>query len=185
MILISFPPVRGLRLESTSRRCLTPSRTARRSRVGRSAVRRYLWHRHWLRNCRCRHCPRRALHLLVSPLGLPVCLTALTGLLYNSVFRYGCGKRGAKTEEDSLRYALLSEVIRRGGLPMATMVRYSLIPGHCAHFVDSILISPVHILIRRLSSDHRDLRHHRHECVDLPWLCDPLPWQAIHSCLHW
>ena len=35
-------------------------------------------------------------------------------------------------EEKDLKYALLTEVIRDGGLKMAIMVRYSAIPGHSA-----------------------------------------------------
>ncbi|KAI0750319.1 hypothetical protein C8Q80DRAFT_684273 [Daedaleopsis nitida] len=46
------------------------------------------------------------------------------------VFRFGCRGRGEKTEKKNLKYALICEVIREGGLPMAVIVRYSTIPPH-------------------------------------------------------
>ncbi|KAI0788371.1 hypothetical protein C8Q74DRAFT_1257601, partial [Fomes fomentarius] len=45
-------------------------------------------------------------------------------------FRYCCKGRAEKMEEKNLRYALLSAVIREGGLKMAIIVRYSAIPAH-------------------------------------------------------
>ncbi|TFK84645.1 hypothetical protein K466DRAFT_601836 [Polyporus arcularius HHB13444] len=45
-------------------------------------------------------------------------------------FRYCCRGRNEKSERSSLQYALLSEVIRQGGLKMTIMVRYSAIPAH-------------------------------------------------------
>lgn len=58
---------------------------------------------------------------------VPVLCTAHPAL---STFRYCCGSRGEKAEQKNLRYALLSEVIREGGLVMAVMVRYSAVPSH-------------------------------------------------------
>ncbi|RDX41844.1 hypothetical protein OH76DRAFT_178828 [Lentinus brumalis] len=45
-------------------------------------------------------------------------------------FRYCCRARGEKTEAKSLKYALISGVVREGGLPMAILVRFSAIPSH-------------------------------------------------------
>ncbi len=48
----------------------------------------------------------------------------------HSTFRYCCRGRSEKAETKNLRYALISEIIREGGLKMAIMVRYSAIPAH-------------------------------------------------------
>ncbi|KAI0750310.1 hypothetical protein C8Q80DRAFT_1101544, partial [Daedaleopsis nitida] len=45
-------------------------------------------------------------------------------------FRYGCKARASKMGEKSLTYALISEVIREGGLKIAVIIRYSTIPPH-------------------------------------------------------
>ncbi|RDX41842.1 hypothetical protein OH76DRAFT_1489163 [Lentinus brumalis] len=56
--------------------------------------------------------------------------TIIGELVTYCTFRYCCGSRGEKAEQKNLRYALLSEVIREGGLVMAVMVRYSAVPSH-------------------------------------------------------
>ncbi|CAK5277975.1 unnamed protein product [Mycena citricolor] len=46
------------------------------------------------------------------------------------LFRYALRSRAEKYENRKLSYATLAHVIRHGGLPMATVVRYSAFPGH-------------------------------------------------------
>ena len=58
------------------------------------------------------------------------------------MFKYFCTTRAKKSEQKSVKYALLAEVIRDGGLKMAVMVRYSSIPGHCTSLPFSLLLSP-------------------------------------------
>ncbi|KAI0688687.1 hypothetical protein C8T65DRAFT_746469 [Cerioporus squamosus] len=62
--------------------------------------------------------------------GIVAAGTIIGELITYCTFRYCCRGRGEKTEQKNLRYALLSEVIRDGGLLMAIMVRYSAIPAH-------------------------------------------------------
>ena len=40
--------------------------------------------------------------------------------------------RGRKFEEKQLRYAMYSQIVREGGLKVPIIMRFSLIPGHCA-----------------------------------------------------
>lgn len=49
-----------------------------------------------------------------------------------SVFKHFCVARGQKIEAKNLKFALTAEVIRRGGLLVAAIIRYSFIPGHGA-----------------------------------------------------
>ena len=49
---------------------------------------------------------------------------------WRSVFKYFCTTRAKKSEQKSVKYALLAEGICEGGLKMAVMVRNSSIPGH-------------------------------------------------------
>jgi hypothetical protein len=51
-----------------------------------------------------------------------------------SLFKYFLSERGAKYERDKIQYALLARVIRDGGLKIAVIARYSVIPGHCEPF---------------------------------------------------
>ncbi|KAM5544919.1 hypothetical protein V8D89_001817 [Ganoderma adspersum] len=62
--------------------------------------------------------------------GIVAAGTILGELVTYYTFRYCCRARAQKVEEKDLKYALLTEVIRDGGLKMAIMVRYSAIPGH-------------------------------------------------------
>ena len=73
----------------------------------------------------------------------------------HSVFRYFCTARARKSEEKSVKYALIAEVIREGGLKMAIMVRFSTIPGHCA----SPLLSPSSLSALSLSPPARPVLH--------------------------
>ena len=54
-----------------------------------------------------------------------------------STFKYFCTARAQKNEQKSVKYALIAEVIRQGGIKMAIMVRYSSIPGHCTSSLSS------------------------------------------------
>jgi hypothetical protein len=49
-----------------------------------------------------------------------------------SVFKYFYSDRQPQWEAKDARYACLSRVVRHGGWWMATVVRYSSIPGHGA-----------------------------------------------------
>ena len=40
--------------------------------------------------------------------------------------------RGRKLEEKQLKWALYAQVVREGGLKVPVIMRFSLIPGHCA-----------------------------------------------------
>ncbi|CDO74541.1 hypothetical protein BN946_scf184641.g7 [Trametes cinnabarina] len=62
--------------------------------------------------------------------GIVAAGTILGELATYMVFRWFCMARGRKMEEKKVKYALLAEVIRRGGFLMAVVVRYSAIPGH-------------------------------------------------------
>ena len=59
-------------------------------------------------------------------------------MCHYSTFKYWCSARVKKIEQNSLKYALISEVIRDGGLKMAVLVRYSSLPGHRG------LLAPLH-----------------------------------------
>ena len=50
------------------------------------------------------------------------------------MYKWWCGARGRKLEESKLNWALLAEVVRRGGLGMPLLMRLTFIPGHCASF---------------------------------------------------
>ncbi|RDX41829.1 hypothetical protein OH76DRAFT_178085 [Lentinus brumalis] len=62
--------------------------------------------------------------------GIVVAGTIIGELITYYTFRYCCRGRSEKAEAKNLRYALISEIIREGGLKMAIMVRYSAIPAH-------------------------------------------------------
>lgn len=47
-----------------------------------------------------------------------------------SVFRYWLQGRAEKLERSTIAYACLAKVIREGGLKVAVLARYSIIPGH-------------------------------------------------------
>ena len=72
--------------------------------------------------------------------------------LFCSTFRYCCRARAQKVEEKDLKYALLTEVIRDGGLKMAIMVRYSAIPGHSTSCLFPLASATYHFPGRTLSS---------------------------------
>jgi hypothetical protein len=74
------------------------------------------------------HVLRRSPHLLV-------CTTPTSEFVTNrrssrSVFKYLIKGRGEKMEQTSISYATLARVIQDGGLKIAIIARYSLIPGH-------------------------------------------------------
>lgn len=54
----------------------------------------------------------------------------LNASLSLSVFRYWLKGRARKLEESKISYASLAKVIREGGLKIALITRYSIIPGH-------------------------------------------------------
>ncbi|KAH9937899.1 uncharacterized protein BXZ73DRAFT_19377, partial [Epithele typhae] len=56
--------------------------------------------------------------------------TILGELLTFFVFKYSCTKRGRKLEETQLKFALYSGVVRKGGILVPIVMRYSAIPGH-------------------------------------------------------
>ncbi|KAI0833890.1 hypothetical protein BC628DRAFT_1528064 [Trametes gibbosa] len=62
--------------------------------------------------------------------GIVAAGTILGELANYFVFKWFCMSRGKKMEEKKLAYALLAEVVRRGGLLMAIVIRFSAIPGH-------------------------------------------------------
>lgn len=47
------------------------------------------------------------------------------------MYKWWCGARGRKLEESKLNWALLAEVVRRGGLGMPLLMRLTFIPSHC------------------------------------------------------
>ncbi|KAM5544917.1 hypothetical protein V8D89_001815 [Ganoderma adspersum] len=54
-------------------------------------------------------------------------------------FRYMCRARATKVEETKLKYALLVEVVRRGGWKIPIVMRFSAIPGHLLTAIFSTL----------------------------------------------
>ncbi|KAF7354302.1 hypothetical protein MVEN_01118500 [Mycena venus] len=46
------------------------------------------------------------------------------------VFKYACGARGRKLEENNIEYGALAHVVRQGGFWIVLIMRYSAIPGH-------------------------------------------------------
>jgi hypothetical protein len=48
-----------------------------------------------------------------------------------SLFKYLLRTRGARYEEKNVEYAILARVIRDGGIKIAIISRYSVIPSHC------------------------------------------------------
>ena len=48
-----------------------------------------------------------------------------------SAFRWCCMERGRKIQDGQLKYALYAQVVREGGLIIPTVMRISVIPGHC------------------------------------------------------
>lgn len=71
-----------------------------------------------------------------------------------STFRYGCKARASKFSEKNLTYALMSEVIREGGIMIAIIVRYSTIPPHCESLTgrsSAAVRGPVSSLTTRIS----------------------------------
>ncbi|KAI0788362.1 hypothetical protein C8Q74DRAFT_1196413, partial [Fomes fomentarius] len=64
--------------------------------------------------------------------GIVAAGTLLGELVTYYTFRYCCRGRGEKAEQKNLKYALISEVLRDGGIRIATTVRFSAIPGHVA-----------------------------------------------------
>ncbi|KAF7305554.1 hypothetical protein HMN09_00808300 [Mycena chlorophos] len=62
--------------------------------------------------------------------GIGAAGTLLGEIITYWVFAYWCFARAAKAEEKNLRYALLAHTIRKGGLVIAIVVRYSTLPGH-------------------------------------------------------
>lgn len=55
----------------------------------------------------------------------------LNGGSRNSLFKYACMARSNKLKESSIKYAALGRVVEEGGLLIAVVARYSVIPGHC------------------------------------------------------
>jgi hypothetical protein len=47
-----------------------------------------------------------------------------------SIFKFALRKRAAKLEEKDVKYAILARAIRDGGIKMAIVARYSIIPAH-------------------------------------------------------
>ncbi|KDQ09151.1 hypothetical protein BOTBODRAFT_165190 [Botryobasidium botryosum FD-172 SS1] len=60
-----------------------------------------------------------------------VCLGSFLGELANYfTFRYCCQARSEKIRSKSIQYAALTKVIQNGGVKVAIIARYSIIPGH-------------------------------------------------------
>lgn len=58
----------------------------------------------------------------------------------DSVFRYACRARTTKIRETNVRYACLAQVLKEGGLWIAIIARFSIIPTHCAYPTLSLYI---------------------------------------------
>lgn len=57
-------------------------------------------------------------------------------LLSPSAFKYFFRSYGEKLEKRKVQYAALARIIREGGLVIAVVVRYSVIPNHCERCFD-------------------------------------------------
>lgn len=68
----------------------------------------------------------------ISTSFLPCAARSFLRVDCDSTFRYCCRGRAEKAEQKNLKYALISEVLRDGGIRIATTVRFSAIPGHGA-----------------------------------------------------
>ncbi|KAF7290627.1 hypothetical protein MIND_01302900 [Mycena indigotica] len=62
--------------------------------------------------------------------GIVAAGTILGEILTYYVFRYLCSARASKLELTNLQYGLLAHTIRRGGIWVAIVARYSALPGH-------------------------------------------------------
>ncbi|KAF7972964.1 hypothetical protein HWV62_16546 [Athelia sp. TMB] len=47
-------------------------------------------------------------------------------------FKYACSARSEKLKQTNVKYACLARVVQEGGLPVAVVARYSVIPSHVA-----------------------------------------------------
>lgn len=55
----------------------------------------------------------------------------LADLSFPSAFKYFFRSYGERLEKRTVQYAALARIIREGGLVIAVVVRYSVIPNHC------------------------------------------------------
>jgi hypothetical protein len=82
----------------------------------------------WDGYCSCRNDHRRAWYILVRMV-LNMTYSSLTTRPI-SLFKFLLRQRGSRYEEKNIRYAVLARVIRDGGLKVAIIARWSIIPPH-------------------------------------------------------
>lgn len=85
----------------------------------------------WFRYYRRRNVDRWNYRLSVSYMWSTVSVPTEMLTCTLSVFRYLFRTSGANIEKQKVQYAALARIIREGGIVIAVVVRYSVVPNHC------------------------------------------------------